>query len=87
MVVALLTTLAPLSSANSEDYLQAGLNWDDGQCQTGQNQSPINLISGTPNEEIGAELGKFGSVIVPYEKLTYDDIETGFKKHVPDYYW
>ena len=32
-------------------------------------------------------MGKFGSVIVPYEKLTYDDIETGFKKHVPDYYW
>ena len=32
-------------------------------------------------------MGKFGSVVVPSEKLTYDDIFTGFKNLVPDYYW
>ena len=36
---------------------------------------------------IDAKLGRFGETIVPAEKLTYDDIFTGFKHLVPEYYW
>lgn len=72
--------------ASSDNYLKGGLDWF-GDCSTGKNQSPINLINGTTNEKISAKIGTFGKKIVPKTKLTFDDPSTGFTNLVPDYYW